>query len=167
MAERQNRTQASFSLQEELTLRTEKEKRSLEEQLSMLRASQQATESKARGLQVRFLVQSSCQPVISGGFFVLFQSHLLCFQSSQNDRDYVCPVSTFSCSHQRKLNLMSFQSCSSIVSHHYSFHVAASPLSMLRAAKQYICIIYLFLSVLSVCFVTLDHSIFRMGRKKC
>lgn len=56
MAEQQNRTQASFSLQEELTLRTEKEKRSLEEQLSMLRASQQATESKARGLQVRFLV---------------------------------------------------------------------------------------------------------------
>lgn len=63
-AERLNRTQASLSLQEELTLRMEEEKRSLEEQLSMLRASHQATESKTRGLQVGFLVIASLEIVL-------------------------------------------------------------------------------------------------------
>lgn len=51
----------------------EEEKRSLEEQLLILRTSQQATESKIRGLHVRFLVWSLCEVVV---FFPVCFGHL-------------------------------------------------------------------------------------------
>lgn len=71
MAERLHRTQASLGLQEEVTLRTEENKRSLEEQLSTLRASQQAAESECRALKVVLLVKSLCHVVIAVFCFFL------------------------------------------------------------------------------------------------
>lgn len=52
MAERLHRAHTSFTLQEEVASRTEKEKRSLEEQVAQFKTSLLAAESKSRAWQV-------------------------------------------------------------------------------------------------------------------
>lgn len=50
--ERLQRMHTSLTQQEDLTLRTEKEKRSLEEQVAQLRTGLQVAEGESRALQV-------------------------------------------------------------------------------------------------------------------
>lgn len=52
MAEHFHKAQRSLSLQEEVACRTEREKRSFEEEVAQLRASLQAAKVESRALQV-------------------------------------------------------------------------------------------------------------------